>query len=258
MSSNCHQRKQEKRRPIRTSSPPSRDSNRQGPRRQRLDPLLYKTELCRSLQGYRECQYSDKCRFAHSIEELRPPVRHYRYRTQLCRNYHERGVCNYGSRCSFIHSMATFEDMKPPTIHLNVHQDVHLNVLFNRQGDMVNSENTLNFRGHNGSNVQSDMHNNVHHSGQNGLNTFHLDFSMRDDIYNVHHPQGDNCNVPCSNNIQGDNNCHVKYPNSIQGDSGYGSSSGTGTASVGSPPWSVASNRSSFSFDVHPLNQYHM
>ncbi|XP_008482185.1 mRNA decay activator protein ZFP36L1-like [Diaphorina citri] len=88
-----------------------------------LDPIRYKTELCRSLEGYRPCQYGERCRFAHSVEELRPPVRHYRYRTRLCRNYHHNGVCNYGTRCSFIHRVPG-EEVDPVKKYREIHGDI--------------------------------------------------------------------------------------------------------------------------------------
>lgn len=104
------------------TSPQYSDSTRYG-RRTSLSPSLhrsnsipgaaewpesrqFKTELCRSLQGYSQCWYGERCRFAHGLHELRPPVRHSRYRTRPCYNYHVLGLCNYGSRCSFIHSGA--------------------------------------------------------------------------------------------------------------------------------------------------------
>ncbi|TPX33747.1 hypothetical protein SmJEL517_g03475 [Synchytrium microbalum] len=64
---------------------------------------LYKTELCRSWEetgGH--CKYSDKCQFAHGMDELRPVDRHPRYKTEMCRTFWEKGSCPYGKRYNCI------------------------------------------------------------------------------------------------------------------------------------------------------------
>ena len=67
--------------------------------------ILYKTEMCRTLQETGHCRYATKCQFAHSPSELRPVPRHPRYKTELCATYWERtGDCPYGRRCCFIHT----------------------------------------------------------------------------------------------------------------------------------------------------------
>ncbi|KMS94046.1 hypothetical protein BVRB_025340, partial [Beta vulgaris subsp. vulgaris] len=63
---------------------------------------LYKTELCRSYSDNGYCRYSNKCQFAHGLQDLRPVVRHRRWKTEKCKNFLN-GSCPYGSRCDFIH-----------------------------------------------------------------------------------------------------------------------------------------------------------
>ncbi|CEF62379.1 Cth1 [Strongyloides ratti] len=65
----------------------------------------YKTALCISYRLKGVCSFGDNCRFAHSLEELKPPpVRHPKYKTQLCDKFSATGICPYGSRCNFIHT----------------------------------------------------------------------------------------------------------------------------------------------------------
>ncbi|KAJ3683651.1 hypothetical protein LUZ60_013878 [Juncus effusus] len=65
---------------------------------------MEKTELCNKwAEG--GCPYSDKCRFAHGLEELRPVLRHPRYKTQVCRMFHSDTGCPYGHRCHFKHAV---------------------------------------------------------------------------------------------------------------------------------------------------------
>ncbi|ONK63291.1 uncharacterized protein A4U43_C07F13450 [Asparagus officinalis] len=63
-----------------------------------------KTELCNKWGEMGCCPYSDRCQFAHGIEELRPVIRHPRYKTQLCRMMGSGGDCPYGHRCHFRHA----------------------------------------------------------------------------------------------------------------------------------------------------------
>ncbi|VDD85588.1 unnamed protein product [Enterobius vermicularis] len=64
----------------------------------------YKTALCQAYKTTGTCEYGDRCRFAHSKEELRlPPQAHPKYKTQLCRKFAILGMCPYGARCQFIH-----------------------------------------------------------------------------------------------------------------------------------------------------------
>lgn len=76
----------------------------------------YKTVLCmRMLQG--QCQYADRCNFAHSDAELRPKVNNNNnsishqdntssslYKTMICKSF-SAGSCRYGGNCNFAHGM---------------------------------------------------------------------------------------------------------------------------------------------------------
>ena len=68
--------------------------------------VLYKTEMCRTLEETGHCKYGVKCQFAHDRSELRQVARHPRYKTEVCKTYWQLGRCPYGKRCCFIHSEA--------------------------------------------------------------------------------------------------------------------------------------------------------
>ncbi len=68
-------------------------------------PSRYKIELCFHYIETGECDFGDRCLYAHSMAELRPCLyRHKKFKTELCRAFHVEGFCTFGSRCSFIHS----------------------------------------------------------------------------------------------------------------------------------------------------------
>jgi hypothetical protein len=62
----------------------------------------YKTEMCRTVTRNKTCTYAQKCRFAHTEDELRPVERPKYYKTKRCKNF-DQGYCPYGSRCKFDH-----------------------------------------------------------------------------------------------------------------------------------------------------------
>lgn len=64
---------------------------------------MYKTEMCRNFEESGVCKYSDRCQFAHSLNELRDVERHPRYKTEICKNFLENRFCKYGKRCCFVH-----------------------------------------------------------------------------------------------------------------------------------------------------------
>ncbi|URE24373.1 hypothetical protein MUK42_21754 [Musa troglodytarum] len=67
---------------------------------------MFKTELCNKWEESGVCPYSEHCRFAHGIAELRPVLRHPRYKTELCRMIIFGAACTYGHRCHFRHSLS--------------------------------------------------------------------------------------------------------------------------------------------------------
>jgi hypothetical protein len=67
-----------------------------------------KTELCLSFDRDGTCQYGDKCRFAHGIEELRQKTRHAKFKEVCCDYYHYHGYCRYGIRCCYIHDIPVY------------------------------------------------------------------------------------------------------------------------------------------------------
>lgn len=64
------------------------------------DSLLHKTRMCR-YNATSRCTFGENCRFAHSVQELRPQpdLR----RTKLCPRFQGLGTCD-DSSCSFAHS----------------------------------------------------------------------------------------------------------------------------------------------------------
>ncbi|MBA0766061.1 hypothetical protein Gotri_015142 [Gossypium trilobum] len=80
---------------------------------------MLKTELCNKWQETGACPYGDHCQFAHSVEELRPVIRHPRYKTEVCRMVLTGDVCSYGHRCHFRHALTEQEKsighLKPQT-----------------------------------------------------------------------------------------------------------------------------------------------
>ena len=69
------------------------------------DFTKYKTELCRSYQYNRRCDYGDECLYAHGIMDLKQSPRHPKYRSKKCYSFHLKGFCLYGSRCQFLHDI---------------------------------------------------------------------------------------------------------------------------------------------------------
>uniref|UniRef100_A0A0N5B6T7 C3H1-type domain-containing protein n=1 Tax=Strongyloides papillosus TaxID=174720 RepID=A0A0N5B6T7_STREA len=82
------------------------DEEREEVLRNQRRVISYKTALCVTYRVKGTCPFGDKCRFAHNLDELKPPpVRHPKYKTQLCDKFSGTGICPYGSRCNFIHAV---------------------------------------------------------------------------------------------------------------------------------------------------------
>jgi len=62
--------------------------------------FLFKTELCITTN----CNNS-QCRYAHSLEELRPIYKHVNYKTIKCGKFHHQGSCPYNNRCDYSHNI---------------------------------------------------------------------------------------------------------------------------------------------------------
>lgn len=69
------------------------------------DLAKYKTELCRSYQYNKYCEYNESCLYAHGTKDLRSYPKHPLYRTKQCFSFHKKGFCLYGSRCQFLHDI---------------------------------------------------------------------------------------------------------------------------------------------------------
>lgn len=85
----------------------------------------FKTELCENMELKGWCEYSENCRFAHNISELRCVNRHPKYKTTICKNFSLFKSCKYGRRCCFLH----LEDLKSKNLSA---------------GEFLNSENYSN------------------------------------------------------------------------------------------------------------------
>lgn len=68
-----------------------------------LNRQLFKTELCQTFATIGECKYSNKCQFAHGLQELKSKQRSTNFRTKPCNNWAKFGDCRYGKRCCFKH-----------------------------------------------------------------------------------------------------------------------------------------------------------
>ncbi|QID83487.1 Member of the CCCH zinc finger [Saccharomyces pastorianus] len=84
-----------------TNIEPSTTSPLQEP--QLVNKTLYKTELCESFTIKGFCKYSNKCQFAHGLNELKFKKKSNNYRTKPCINWAKLGYCPYGKRCCFKH-----------------------------------------------------------------------------------------------------------------------------------------------------------
>lgn len=80
-----------------------------------VDGTKYKTEMCRNWVELGQCQYGQKCNFAHGYEDLQDKVpANSKYKSKLCIPFHEKGYCTYGQRCLFLHSHLQLQDMDKP------------------------------------------------------------------------------------------------------------------------------------------------
>uniref|UniRef100_A0AC35U1E7 C3H1-type domain-containing protein n=1 Tax=Rhabditophanes sp. KR3021 TaxID=114890 RepID=A0AC35U1E7_9BILA len=92
---------------------------------QRKDQAV-KTSLCSVFEKTNKCPYGIICRFAHGLNDLRPPPeKHPKYKTQLCDTFTEKGSCPYGSRCQFIH---TSEEEELPEVKVPFGKSLNENV----------------------------------------------------------------------------------------------------------------------------------
>ena len=66
----------------------------------------YKTVLCTHQLNKQHCFMGDKCRFAHSIDEVRK--RNPKYKTKPCIRFIQDGYCPFGIKCRYIHGAKEF------------------------------------------------------------------------------------------------------------------------------------------------------
>lgn len=69
----------------------------------KINTVLYKTELCSTFQRSGTCPYGSKCQFAHGEHELKAVDRGSKWRSKPCANWSKTGSCRYGNRCCFKH-----------------------------------------------------------------------------------------------------------------------------------------------------------
>jgi hypothetical protein len=69
----------------------------------KVNTVLYKTELCSTFQKTGTCPYGSKCQFAHGEPELKAVDRGSKWRSKPCANWSKTGSCRYGNRCCFKH-----------------------------------------------------------------------------------------------------------------------------------------------------------
>jgi hypothetical protein len=76
----------------------------------KTNPLKHKTEMCKTHSELGYCNYSSKCRFAHSRDELVLLPGNRAFRKKKCQSYWVDGCCQYGLRCKFGHANTTWQD----------------------------------------------------------------------------------------------------------------------------------------------------
>ncbi|CAB60410.1 C3H1-type domain-containing protein [Caenorhabditis elegans] len=109
------------------------DELHQEMKRSKKKEEAFKTSLYGFHRRGQKCAYGEKCKFAHSVHELRFPQtkrNHRNYKTVLCNKFSTTGHCKYGIRCQFIHrsmdstSSNQSNETENVTIDLNVQTDV--------------------------------------------------------------------------------------------------------------------------------------
>ncbi|AAS54533.1 AGR044Cp [Eremothecium gossypii ATCC 10895] len=88
--------------PVQSPAPPPPQQQPQ-PSQEKVNKMLYKTELCESFATTGACKYDNKCQFAHGLHELKFKERSDKFRTKPCINWSKTGYCRYGKRCCFKH-----------------------------------------------------------------------------------------------------------------------------------------------------------
>jgi len=85
--------------------------------------MKLKTTLCRSVNEGVPCKFGERCRFAHSKNELRQRKVNPRFKTRPCREFNcmdpDNYLCYHGEVCSFHHQV---EDMA--TITQEIHENM--------------------------------------------------------------------------------------------------------------------------------------
>ncbi len=77
-----------------------------------IDGTKYKTELCRNWIELGECQYGDKCNFAHGKDQLMKKLpANQKYKSKACIPFHTKGFCTYGQRCLFLHEKRRLDEL---------------------------------------------------------------------------------------------------------------------------------------------------
>jgi hypothetical protein len=60
----------------------------------------FRTEMCKNFEHTGQCQFGDRCSFAHTknllMMKTNLPVN---YKTKMCRKFQFNGYCPYGTRC---------------------------------------------------------------------------------------------------------------------------------------------------------------
>ncbi|CAD5211349.1 unnamed protein product [Bursaphelenchus xylophilus] len=87
------------------------DKQRQERQRMRRLEENYKTVMCDFMRAHDFCMFGENCRYAHSVEELRPKLPPPNHKTILCRNFTATGACPYGRKCRYIHRSG--DDVQP-------------------------------------------------------------------------------------------------------------------------------------------------
>ena len=70
-----------------------------------IDKTKFKTEMCKNWIEKQQCNYGDKCKFAHGKLELNEKIiqEKEKYKSKKCQSFYTKGYCLYGVKCLFKH-----------------------------------------------------------------------------------------------------------------------------------------------------------
>jgi hypothetical protein len=102
--------------------------------------VLFKTELCMRWVKTRQCEYGNKCTFAHGIDDLKCKILPEKYKIAMCRNIIDGKPCQYRHRCKFAHSKQEMRRNGERDTHIRHNEPYDLLVCIRQQPNTYNDE----------------------------------------------------------------------------------------------------------------------